>query len=73
MREPLMSTREVCAYLAVLLLSILSIWITLRICPSDSMIMRIVSLIPAGIVTAIWIAMTIGILSALRYRSPTDE
>jgi len=73
MKEPLMPASEFVAYVLMLLISIFAIWATFQIYHTDSTIWRIISLIPAGFITAVWVAMTIGIISALKYRSPEDE
>jgi hypothetical protein len=67
-----MTVGELLAYIFMLFLSIFSIWITTKIIITDELIIRAISLIPAGLITAIWIAMTLGILSALKYRNPDD-
>jgi hypothetical protein len=73
MKEPLMPAGEIAAYIVMLVISVFSIWATFRIYHTDSLLWRTFSLIPAGLITAVWIAMTIGVLSALKYRSPEDE
>ena len=72
MKEPLMSVREWSMYVFMFAVSIFSIWVTLQIFQTDSIIFRLISFIPAGLITAVWISMNVGILSALKYRDPKD-
>jgi hypothetical protein len=72
MREPLMPPGEAAAYAAVLLIAVASIPLTLHLFPTGSIIWRLVSLIPSGLLVAVATAMTVGIVSALEHRAPDD-
>jgi len=72
-KEPLMSPREAAAYAAVLLVAVLSVPFTLHAYHTDSLLWRAVSLIPAGLLVAVAVSMTVGILSALVCRDADDR
>ncbi len=71
MKEPLMSKKEMLAYVAVFAISVAILAITMHY-RMPNFLWRIVSLIPAGISFSIWVSMTVGILSAACARSSAE-
>lgn len=67
MKEPLMSKKELAVYVLVAMAAVAAVWITMEI-PMNGILWRLISLIPAGFIAAVWTAMTLGIFAALRGR-----